>query len=124
MLRFVLFAFVLCSSSHSFSQGGYAGEMTDNLFQKLTPEEQALYRDCLWEMNLVDSNIRWLTDSTNHKLGVDNYHYSTKIVRRHLQKKYNQTAVIPGKYSLQKPEYIIFISRRENDTGIIMQKYF
>jgi hypothetical protein len=102
----------------------YAGENTKDILNRLSTAEKELFYEAIKESDQEIDSLVWMMDSTNQNLISDYKYYTTKVIRRHFNKKKNSCHIIPGKHSLKRPECIYFINRQEDDTVFIFQVYY
>ena len=117
---FTFIVILLCKNSYS----QFDGENTKDILNRLSPAERELFYESIKESELDLDSLVWIQDSTHQNLISDYKYYTTKVIRRHFNKKKNSCYIIPGKHSLKRPECIHFIIRKENDTEFILQVYY
>lgn len=102
----------------------YLGDMTEEVLNKLSQEERAIYWDCVRESKINKDSIQWMSASTSKNLGLDHEYYTTKVIRRTLKSDEIKCVVIPGKHKLEKPECMVAIRRISDDTEIRLIVYY
>ena len=112
--------------SQSIDDFRFGGNMNENVWSKLTTEEQNLFYECVKDCGLNKDSIVWVTDSVFKLILKDDKKLNTKVVRKHtdcIDDKVIDFKSSTGQY-LDKSECMVFIDRSDGRTEIVLQMYY
>ena len=101
----------------------YAGAMNNEVMELLNTQEKSMLNDCIRECGIHPDSILWITKEVYDKLDNPNY-YNTKMVYKASTDTTIQVKKYEGENTLNKPQFIIFIDRFDNETEITLQMYY
>lgn len=103
----------------------FGGRMTNELFVKLSSEEQTVYLSCLSSLGLKMDSIEWCDNDLVEKMSSDEISPSLKICWKSVIGSEDEVSIIEvGTDKLPKPQCILFIKREKGDTWFTLQMYY
>ena len=127
---FCLFSMLMLVFQITYSQNlddfRFGGNMSDNVWNKLTSEEKNLFYECVKECGLNKDSIVWVSDSVFNLILKDDKKLNTKVVRKHTDCIGDKVLYFKSSTGceLDTKECMVFIDRSKGRTEIVLQMYY
>lgn len=103
----------------------YGGEMTKDLFDILSNDEQDVYLQCVKLCGLNPDSVIWISGNVAQQIANNLDFCSERIAWVSTQDKIGETEIVKvGSGSLKNPECIVFIKRQNGITKFTFQMYY
>jgi hypothetical protein len=103
----------------------YGGQMSNELFVKLSRAEQNAYLGCLSLLRLKSDSIEWCDNDFVEKMSSNKIFPSAKVSWKSTDGKADGVSVLEiGTDKLPKPKCIVFIRRVKGNTIFTFQMYY
>lgn len=101
----------------------YAGVLTEEVSCLLSESEKQLLNECILKCGITPDSVIWITKEVYDQLDDPDY-YSTKVVYISSSNKVGGENFYVGKNTLEKPQFMVFFDRYNEDFEVIVQMYY
>ncbi len=131
-MKYLTFFTVLFLTNFGFSQVfynsssknlRYAGALTEEVSSMLSETEKQLLNDCILQCGIKPDSAIWITKEVYDQLDDPDY-YSTKVVYKSSSNIVGGENFYEGKNTLEKPQFMVFLDRYNEEFEVIVQMYY
>ena len=101
----------------------HAGGLTPQVFELLDTQERQMLFDCISECGVNKDSVIWIQKSVYDNLKNPDF-YHTKVVVKTTSGRNSGSNIYGGVNTLEKPQFMIFIDRYNDETEIRLQMYY
>ena len=101
----------------------HAGGLTPQVFELLDTQERQMLFDCISECGVNKDSVIWIQKSVYDNLTNPDF-YHTKVVVKTTSGRNSGSNIYDGVNTLEKPQFMVFIDRYNDETEIRLQMYY
>ena len=100
----------------------YAGALTEEVSSMLSETEKQLLNDCILQCGIKPDSAIWITKEVHDQL--DDPDYYSKVVYKSSSNIAGGENFYKGKNTLEKPQFMVFLDRYNEEFEVIVQMYY
>ena len=102
----------------------YTGHPNKQIFSKLTVNEQALFRECLEELNADSASVVWASNKSLKKIKRNSNYFRSVTAQKSTITENNEIEFVTtkGKIRLKQPQYVFIIDRKNGSSIVKVQE--